>query len=190
MADKLKEALRPGTTDRSTSHGRGGAGNIKNASKTNVEVGDLATPTIKTDLYTTGRGGQGNMATNLHSHPEFARAAQDVEQHDSAPREPAKGTFHWGRGGQGNMVTLKKEGDGKVVPASGNGNGNGNGKKERTSSKGAGEMGEKPTGGRRGSFQGVKSLLGLGKEKEKKEEKLAAVEKDGTGTVGGSAVQE
>ncbi|KAK3677506.1 hypothetical protein LTR78_002356 [Recurvomyces mirabilis] len=193
MADRLKDALRPGTTDRSTSHGRGGAGNIKNSSKTTVEAGDLATPTIKTDLYTTGRGGQGNMATNLHSHPEFARAAQDVEQHDSAPREPAKGTFHWGRGGQGNMVTLKQEGDGKVVPASGSGNGNGNGsgsgKKERTSSKGAGEMGEKPVG-RRGSFQGVKSMLGIGKEKEKKEEKVAAVDRDGTGTVGGSAVQE
>jgi hypothetical protein len=36
----------------------------------------LETPTLKTDVYTTGRGGSGNMAKN--NDPEAARRAQDV----------------------------------------------------------------------------------------------------------------
>ena len=62
MADKIKDALRPGNQDRSTSHGRGGAGNIKNAPMGGVDAKELSTPTIKTDTYTTGRGGQGKKA--------------------------------------------------------------------------------------------------------------------------------
>ena len=37
---------------------------------------DLETPTLKTDIYTTGRGGSGNMARN--NDPAEARRAQDV----------------------------------------------------------------------------------------------------------------
>lgn len=36
----------------------------------------LETPTLKTPVYTTGRGGSGNMAKN--DDPEAARRAQDV----------------------------------------------------------------------------------------------------------------
>ncbi|KAK5112974.1 hypothetical protein LTR62_003796 [Meristemomyces frigidus] len=158
MAEAIKNALRP-SQDRSTSHGRGGAGNIKLSSNSGTDPKDLTTPIIKSDLYTTGRGGQGNMATNLHSHPEFARAAQDVEAHDAANREPARGTYHWGRGGQGNMVTLGS-GESKVVAA---------GAKEQMGGKG-GVVGGEKTGERRESFKGVKSRLGLGgKEKERGE---------------------
>ncbi|KAF2717164.1 hypothetical protein K431DRAFT_277411 [Polychaeton citri CBS 116435] len=91
---------------RSTSHGRGGAGNI---AKRNVNDAlnpeDFKTPTIKNDLYTTGRGGTGNMAMNLKEVPEMARAAQDVEA-PVAHHKEAKGTIHWGRGGQGNKTTV------------------------------------------------------------------------------------
>ena len=37
---------------------------------------DLLTPTLKEDVYTTGRGGSGNMAKNVGK--EGARRAQDV----------------------------------------------------------------------------------------------------------------
>lgn len=37
------------------------------------------TPVIKEQMYTTGRGGTGNMAKNDPSRPEEARAAQDVD---------------------------------------------------------------------------------------------------------------
>lgn len=97
----------------------------------------------------------GNMATNLKSHPELARAAQDVEA-PAAHQKEQRGTYHWGRGGEGNVMTVgggdKKE-------------------KERNSSKGP---------ERRGSFQGAiekgKEMLGLGKkggksDKEKEREK-------------------
>jgi hypothetical protein len=39
-------------------------------------VDSLETPTIKSAMYTTGRGGTGNMAHN--DNPEEARVAQDV----------------------------------------------------------------------------------------------------------------
>jgi hypothetical protein len=38
---------------------------------------DLKTPTLKSDVYTTGRGGSGNMAKNTD--PLETRRAQDVE---------------------------------------------------------------------------------------------------------------
>jgi hypothetical protein len=62
---------------------------------------DLVTPTIKADKYTTGRGGTGNMAKNDPSHPEVARASQDVVP--PAPREP-ESSFHIGRGGAANIA--------------------------------------------------------------------------------------
>ena len=64
----------PGTT---VSTGRGGAGNIGDASKSpRLQPTDLTTPTLKTSVYTTGRGGSGNMVSN--DDPEAARLAQDV----------------------------------------------------------------------------------------------------------------
>jgi hypothetical protein len=62
---------------------------------------DLATPTIKAEKYTTGRGGTGNMARNDPSHPEVARASQDVLP--PAHREP-EASFHIGRGGAANIA--------------------------------------------------------------------------------------
>jgi hypothetical protein len=56
------------------SHGRGGAGNIGPSSE-ELSIESLETPTIKTDIYTTGRGGSGNMAKFEAAE---ARKAQDV----------------------------------------------------------------------------------------------------------------
>lgn len=39
------------------SHGRGGAGNMGSAPKDDVTTDSLQTPTIKSQNYTTGRGG-------------------------------------------------------------------------------------------------------------------------------------
>lgn len=38
---------------------------------------ELATPTLKADVFTTGRGGTGNMVSN--DDPELARVRQDVD---------------------------------------------------------------------------------------------------------------
>ena len=60
------------------STGRGGAGNIADASKSpKLGPADLQTPILKSAVYTTGRGGSGNMAVNAD--PVEARLAQDVE---------------------------------------------------------------------------------------------------------------
>lgn len=60
-----------------TSTGRGGAGNIADATKSpRLEASDLETPTLKTSVVTTGRGGSGNMAPNVD--PVQTRARQDV----------------------------------------------------------------------------------------------------------------
>ena len=60
------------------SSGRGGAGNIveKNNSPP-LQPEDLQTPTLKTSVVTTGRGGTGNMTKN--SDPVETRLLQDVE---------------------------------------------------------------------------------------------------------------
>jgi hypothetical protein len=57
------------------SHGRGGAGNLAPATAIDQQI-DLETPTLKSEVYTTGRGGSGNMAKNVD--PAEARRAQDV----------------------------------------------------------------------------------------------------------------
>lgn len=57
------------------SHGRGGAGNIGYAAN-DVDPFALETPHLKSEVYTTGRGGTGNMAKNTDA--EEARRAQDV----------------------------------------------------------------------------------------------------------------
>jgi len=57
-AEKVLDKLKGGSETRSTSHGRGGAGNI-NAKPINngLDAKDLQTPHIKSQNYTTGRGG-------------------------------------------------------------------------------------------------------------------------------------
>jgi len=56
---------------------------------------DLITPTIKQDIYTTGRGGTGNMMQNDPEHPEIARESQDVE---TPPQRIEESRHHTGRG--------------------------------------------------------------------------------------------
>ena len=53
----------------------------------------MTTPTLKSNIYTTGRGGTGNMARN--DDPEEARAAQDV---DIPGITLPEGAHHTGRG--------------------------------------------------------------------------------------------
>ncbi|KAK0796909.1 hypothetical protein LTR75_010057 [Friedmanniomyces endolithicus] len=129
------------------SHGRGGAGNITAKASSTAEAKDFSTPTIKSNTYTTGRGGQGNMATNLENFPEFARAAQDVNAPAHHEKE-TRGTYHWGRGGEGNMMTVGSD-KSKERPGLDGGDGQ----------------------QRRGSFQGIvekgKEMLGLGLGKGK-----------------------
>ena len=60
------------------SSGRGGAGNIVDSSKSpQIQPEDLKTPTLKTSMVTTGRGGTGNFAAGLDA--EEKRRRQDVE---------------------------------------------------------------------------------------------------------------
>jgi hypothetical protein len=91
---------------------------------------DLSTPILKSNNYTTGRGGTGNMATNDPQRPEVARAAQDVE--GPAKVSEPKGAIHYGRGGAANIIEkngeTRKSGDAKrksleVKPEEGNGKG-------------------------------------------------------------------
>ncbi|KAF2645693.1 hypothetical protein P280DRAFT_476193 [Massarina eburnea CBS 473.64] len=94
-------------SDRVSSYGRGGAGNItKEHGSPQPTAADLVTPVLKSEHYTTGRGGTGNMARNNPNFPEIARASQDVE----APlhREP-EGPHHYGRGGAANVAKPTEE---------------------------------------------------------------------------------
>ncbi|KAI5286042.1 hypothetical protein KEM54_000103 [Ascosphaera aggregata] len=96
-------------SERQISYGRGGAGNIgaaKNAE--HLERKDLETPTIKSDVYTTGRGGSGNMVSN--DDPKVARIAQDVEAPPSllAHNEPGRKVL-LGRGGAANLYSPHEE---------------------------------------------------------------------------------
>ncbi|KAJ5167658.1 uncharacterized protein N7482_003252 [Penicillium canariense] len=83
---------------RNISYGRGGAGNIAPQNKTPTAK-DFVTPTIKQEVYTTGRGGSGNMVQNDPERPEIARESQDVE---SPPLRAAQYPHHTGRGGAAN----------------------------------------------------------------------------------------
>lgn len=85
------------------SHGRGGAGNIGNSENDDAPV-NLETPTIKTDIYTTGRGGSGNMSKNID--PEATRRAQDVVGN---PRRESTNSTHVGRGGAANVFRPSPE---------------------------------------------------------------------------------
>ncbi|OCK84139.1 hypothetical protein K432DRAFT_378887 [Lepidopterella palustris CBS 459.81] len=96
-----------GSTVRNFSHGRGGAGNFgKERRESFTTPEDLATPTIKSDHYTTGRGGTGNIAKNDPRHPEIARASQDV---DSPVFREHEGPHHYGRGGAANVAKPSEE---------------------------------------------------------------------------------
>jgi hypothetical protein len=87
-------------------------GNLGKESKIS-ELPNLDTPTIKADKYTTGRGGSGNIATNDPSHPEVARAAQDV---GAVKPSEQTGKVHIGRGGAANTAAPGEEKrDGKGV---------------------------------------------------------------------------
>ncbi|PYI20895.1 hypothetical protein BO86DRAFT_72227 [Aspergillus japonicus CBS 114.51] len=85
---------------RNISHGRGGAGNIfSGTGESRTTPKDLVTPTIKQDVFTTGRGGSGNMMQNDPQHPELARELQDVE---TPPLRMEEAPHHTGRGGVAN----------------------------------------------------------------------------------------
>ncbi|KAF4765905.1 hypothetical protein N7455_005209 [Penicillium solitum] len=83
---------------RNISYGRGGAGNITRQQPA-PSPKDLVTPTIKQEVYTTGRGGSGNMVHNDPERPEIARESQDVE---SPPLRAQQIPHHTGRGGAAN----------------------------------------------------------------------------------------
>ncbi|KAJ5676029.1 hypothetical protein N7462_008926 [Penicillium macrosclerotiorum] len=85
-------------SNRNISYGRGGAGNIFPQQNT-TSPKDLVTPTIKQEVYTTGRGGSGNMVHNDPERPEIARESQDVE---SPPLRAEQLPHHTGRGGAAN----------------------------------------------------------------------------------------
>jgi len=63
MAQSLKAIAAKGGDARTTSYGRGGAGNISNGPNAGYDAKDLSTPTIKSTTYTTGRGGSGKLFT-------------------------------------------------------------------------------------------------------------------------------
>ncbi|KAL7629459.1 hypothetical protein AAE478_000979 [Parahypoxylon ruwenzoriense] len=92
-------------TGHMTSTGRGGAGNIADASKSpKIRPVDLETPTLKTSIFTTGRGGSGNMAPNVD--PVETRACQDV---GPIERRLSQGATHVGRGGAANIVRVSSK---------------------------------------------------------------------------------
>ncbi|MCJ1257074.1 hypothetical protein MMC24_004899 [Lignoscripta atroalba] len=107
---------------KATSYGRGGAGTsvfallrgpsrealvncilIGNMSSAQDSVSPeaLVTPAIKSDHYTTGRGGRGNIAMNDPANPQLARESQDIT---ALPRKLSQGVTHFGRGGVANTV--------------------------------------------------------------------------------------
>ena len=71
------------------------SGNIGCAGPKGSDISSLETPTIKGEVYTTGRGGSGNMAKNDPSRPEIAREAQDVV---ASPRRESGEAYSTGRG--------------------------------------------------------------------------------------------
>lgn len=70
-------------------------GNVTTKASKSPSFQPQPTPTLKSDMYTTGRGGTGNMAKNDPQHPEEARRAQDV---DVPKMTISEGVHHTGRG--------------------------------------------------------------------------------------------
>ncbi|KAL4907399.1 hypothetical protein BDW74DRAFT_176168 [Aspergillus multicolor] len=91
---------------RNISHGRGGAGNIFSSEARKTTPQDLVTPTIKQEVYTTGRGGSGNMVHNDPDRPELARESQDVE---APPMRVQEAPHYTGRGGIANQYIPSAE---------------------------------------------------------------------------------
>ncbi|KAL8643571.1 MAG: hypothetical protein Q9210_007626 [Variospora velana] len=92
------------TTSPKASHGRGGVGNIGPTVNASAKPAALVTPTLKSPIYTTGRGGSGNMKCNDPKHPEVARRSQDVIVPPPAKRRMSGGGGgHTGRGGLANV---------------------------------------------------------------------------------------
>ncbi|ETN38911.1 uncharacterized protein HMPREF1541_06953 [Cyphellophora europaea CBS 101466] len=82
-------------------YGRGGAGNVAPKRDTASPAPEpLTTPTLKSKMYSTGRGGTGNMAKNDFG--DEARTAQDVDVPGITLPE---NTHHTGRGGAANLYT-------------------------------------------------------------------------------------
>lgn len=77
---------------------------VDSAKSPKIEPKDLETPTLKTPVVTTGRGGSGNMAKNTD--PLETRLRQDVEP---IQRRPSGGATHIGRGGTGNVFKAGSE---------------------------------------------------------------------------------
>ncbi|KAI4173720.1 MAG: hypothetical protein LQ348_006492 [Seirophora lacunosa] len=96
------------TTHPKASHGRGGLGNIGPTVNSAAKPANLITPTVKTPIYTTGRGGSGNMKHNDPKHPEVARRNQDVTAPPPAKRRGIAGgggrVARTGRGGVANIL--------------------------------------------------------------------------------------
>ncbi|EEH06425.1 predicted protein [Histoplasma capsulatum G186AR] len=101
----------PGTATTGTGTGTGtgaGAGaGAGAATVTSRTPADLVTPTIKSDMYTTGRGGSGNIVAN--DDPAVARMAQDVEV-DVIGESKGEKVF-LGRGGAANIYDTSTEMD-------------------------------------------------------------------------------
>lgn len=69
-----------------------------------------ATPHLKQKVYTTGRGGLGNMRQNTNE--KETRQAQDVEEQDRSfnnSPQPTLSNSSIGRGGYGNVKATKRE---------------------------------------------------------------------------------
>ncbi|KAL8866153.1 MAG: hypothetical protein Q9198_009016 [Flavoplaca austrocitrina] len=96
----MAERLLPKQTPKA-SHGRGGAGNI-GPTVNDASKSGLTTPTIKTSIFTTGRGGSGNMKHNDPRLPELARKSQDVVPPLKRKYNEERG--HTGRGGAANII--------------------------------------------------------------------------------------
>ncbi|KAL8778419.1 MAG: hypothetical protein Q9213_007419 [Squamulea squamosa] len=99
----MAEKFLPKQTPRA-SHGRGGAATSGNIGLTvnDATKSTLTTPTIKSSVYTTGRGGSGNMKKNDPRHPEVARKSQDVVPPMKRRLSDERG--HTGRGGAANII--------------------------------------------------------------------------------------
>jgi len=85
-------------------YGRGGAGNVTSKDTKPPAFETQTTPTLKSQVYTTGRGGTGNMAKN--EDPDEARRAQDVDVPGIVIPES---THHTGRGGAANLYKPTEE---------------------------------------------------------------------------------
>ena len=94
------------SVDPTSSHGRGGAGNIAPDGTEYVDGGIVRTAT-PSGTYTTGRGGGGNVGRS-----EGAAEGHDVVPDNAQVDAPVPSTGHGvstGRGGGGNIVTTEEE---------------------------------------------------------------------------------